>query len=233
MTLLPEYVYINTHIHQQAHWTQSADCSRWITRHKKGTVEKQAHLEWNHSAGISKHPSARFLSQLSSRRSNFQESNIHTPSGFNTREITRCHTFSVNFFSLTMISVTCTWFYIRWYIYIYIMFLFSPKRCGFRLNAHEAFRRSSCDAFVGVGDTNTYPVTNGDQRRLDTHWATFLRPSLASTIRACVLPLRHFPRSSVVWTTSNIWGIFEQLLRRENVYELFFFFYGVNKFFNV
>lgn len=41
--------------------------------------EEHAHLEWNHSTGVSKHPSRQFFSQLCSRRSNFQESNIRLP----------------------------------------------------------------------------------------------------------------------------------------------------------
>lgn len=40
--------------------------------------EEHAHLEWNHSTGVSKHPSRQFFSRLCSRRSNLQEGNIES-----------------------------------------------------------------------------------------------------------------------------------------------------------
>ena len=234
MTLLPVYVYINTYIQQHAHWNAVS----WL--HSVNSKAQERNRGETGSPWMK--PLCRyFKASLCTISLPAVFPSIELPGEQHTYAFrlqhARNHTLSHVFCQLSLIDNDISnmhlILYTSVYIYVYIMFLFSPKRCGFRLNAHEAFRRSSCDAFVGVGVTDTYPVTNGDQRRLDTHWATFLRPFLASTIRACVPPLRHFPRSSVVWTISNIWGIFEQLLRREHVCELFFFFYGVSKFFNV
>lgn len=83
--------------------------------------EEHAHLEWNHSTGVSNHPS-----RLCSRRSNFQESNIRLPAS--TRcQISRCHTLA--------------WFSPR--STLYLTFDLNTRRVIFRVerftNAHEAF----------------------------------------------------------------------------------------------
>lgn len=189
-------------------WLESAH-NKVSERREKRWKKKQAYLEWNHSDRISKHPSGRFLSRLSSsRRSNFQQGNIHTRlPAFDTREITRCRTIFVSR-QLALLDDDNTLFFISFRnSFACVATCVSPcpwrnEAAGRRTNDHEAF-------FLRAAIV-THPLTPA-ARDTASGWgtavdagstlteATFLRPILlAMAIRACVLLLRHFSRSSVL-----------------------------------